>query len=178
MSLESQVPNSNSYQTERDDLTKVLALMDEYLAKLRSAQGGIEQVDFRRASIGLLNLVLVLGSGGGLIWTLVMEKDVFLRILWGSLSILALAASISSLIWSLQQENRFKRELQVTEKLLERLIRLASQTAEHQKLDMTQRLELELRLAETESALERASSRTAPELTTLVRDAIHQVSKV
>jgi hypothetical protein len=178
MSMELPGPNSASYQSERDDLTKVLALMDEYLAKLRNAQRVLESGDLNRSFYGLFAFLWLFGFGIGLVWALVSKQDPALIGLFTVSLAFGVPAFLMLVVQRSQRDRRFKRELQVTEKLLERLIRLASQAAEHQKLDMTQRLELELRLAETESALEQASSRTAPELTTLVRDAIHQVSKV
>jgi hypothetical protein len=160
-------------------LAKILALMDEYLAKLRHAQAGIDHVDFRRSSGGLAAFFMLASLGAGLWWTIDMGRGFLaLSISLGVLSTVGVAASLMLAMQTFQQERRFKRELRVTEKLLERLIRLSSQAAEHQKLDMTQRLELELRLAETESAIEQANSTHPSPLTSLVRDTILQVSKV
>lgn len=162
---------SLSVATDRpDDVARLLALLKEYTDKCRDLHerrqsSGLFLKKKPFILIGLLIAIIMFAAGyhAGKQDPLNIETST-LALLGASLIVLAIAAfEFITETKSIQRQEQPYALHEMTAGL-ERLVKMASQTLEHGRLSFADRIELELRLAEAEVALQHYHAETGKAL--------------
>src|ERR1039457_6483537 len=153
---------TNAPPATPEDLTKLMVLLQEYTQKLRIFCEERVTMRYRREQISMIITV-------GFIVLVAALVPLFLSVLteqkstdfFRSIFPLAVAAIFVPFAWFMWSQTGFggrstrhlTSDVEQVAATVERLIKLASQYAEHSQLRIADRFEYELRLAEAEGAL-------------------------
>lgn len=138
------------------DIDYLLQLLGEYTGKLRLRAQAAAKMRLR--SWLMLLTGLAAGAGSGVLLYSFSEFKTAERLILATLA-LAIFIGTSGFTWiQLRRESRYEEDAIAALQLgLERLVRRASQIEDHGSVDFTQRIALELQLAEAEAVLREAS---------------------
>lgn len=147
------IERANDKSASPADLEKLMLLLREYTQKLRAMCEDRATVQYRTfqmsaVAVGVLGAVMVTVAA-------FFEKDAKFEFLAKSFAPIGIVMALFFVILNVKSGRRsyMATEAEQVAATVERLVKLASQYAEHSSLRIGDRFEFELRLAEAEGAL-------------------------